>query len=193
MGKNIISKPRENSYFRIHFLQLFNWKPQLFLLDICLELLSCSRECHSFLLKELLYHGHPLHQTSKKKNLSVLLLVFFVVVALFYYFILFYFISFHFIFLPTRMAFLSSQTRDQTHATAATQATSVTMHILNLPQENSHLRLFFLIRATDVAFGSSQARGWTGATASSLHHSHSNARSELCLQRTLQLVAMLNP
>ena len=112
-----------------------------------------------FLAKRTSLSWPPTSSNQQEEESFSLVVSFFVVVALFYYFILFYFISFHFIFLPTRMAFLSSQTRDQTHATAATQATSVTMHILNLPQENSHLRLFFLIRATDVAFGSSQARG----------------------------------
>ena len=37
---------------------------------------------------------------------------------------------------------------------------------------------FFLgggFRATPLAYGGSQARGWIGATADSLHHSHSNA------------------
>ena len=34
-----------------------------------------------------------------------------------------------------------------------------------------------LFRATPVVYGSSQARGWIGAAAASLHHSHSNARS----------------
>ena len=34
--------------------------------------------------------------------------------------------------------------------------------------------LFFLFRATPVAYGGSQARGQIGATATDLHHSHSN-------------------
>ena len=40
---------------------------------------------------------------------------------------------------------------------------------------------FFAFRATLVAHGSSQAMGQIGATAASLRHSHSNARSELRL------------
>ena len=36
---------------------------------------------------------------------------------------------------------------------------------------------FFLFRASPVAYGSSQAWGWIRATASSLHHSHSNSGS----------------
>ena len=35
--------------------------------------------------------------------------------------------------------------------------------------------------ATPTANGGSQARGGIGAVAARLHHSHSNARSELCL------------
>ena len=37
---------------------------------------------------------------------------------------------------------------------------------------------FFFFRAAPVAYGSSQARGWIGATADGLHHSHSNMGSE---------------
>ena len=55
------------------------------------------------------------------------------------------------------------------------------------------LFVFFLFRATSVAYGSSQARGLMGATAAGLHHSHSHARSELRLQPTPQLPATLDP
>jgi len=41
---------------------------------------------------------------------------------------------------------------------------------------------FFLFRATPLAYGSSQARGWIGAAAASLCHKHSNTRSKLHLQ-----------
>ena len=37
--------------------------------------------------------------------------------------------------------------------------------------------LFFLFRAAPTPYGSSQARGRSGATAADLHHSHSNTRS----------------
>ena len=47
---------------------------------------------------------------------------------------------------------------------------------------------FFLFRAAAMAYGSSQAKGGTGAA--DLHHSHSNARYELHLQLMPQLVAM---
>ena len=51
---------------------------------------------------------------------------------------------------------------------------------------------FFLFRAAPTAYGNSQARGRIGATAAGLHHSH-NTRSELPLQPTRQLLAMLDP
>ena len=53
--------------------------------------------------------------------------------------------------------------------------------------------LFLFFRAAPVAHGGSQARGQIEATAASLHHSHSNAGSELCLRTTPQLMAMLDP
>ena len=55
----------------------------------------------------------------------------------------------------------------------------------------------FIFRATPMAYRSSQARGqiWAAA-AGNLHHSHSNARSDLHLWSTLQLTGqrwILNP
>ena len=44
-----------------------------------------------------------------------------------------------------------------------------------------------------MACGSSQARGQIGAVAASLRHSHSNARSELHLQPTPQLMTTPDP
>ena len=44
-----------------------------------------------------------------------------------------------------------------------------------------------------VAYGSSQAGSRIGAIAAGQHHSHSKAGSELHLQPTLQLTAMLDP
>ena len=44
-----------------------------------------------------------------------------------------------------------------------------------------------------MAYGGSQARGPIGATAASLHHSHSNAGSEAHLQPIPQLTAMPDP
>ena len=48
-----------------------------------------------------------------------------------------------------------------------------------------------LFRATPAAYGGSQARGLTGATAAGLHHSHSNLGSKTCLQHIPQLMAIL--
>ena len=50
-----------------------------------------------------------------------------------------------------------------------------------------------LFRATPVAYGGSQARRPIRATAASLRHSHSNARSEPCLRPMPQLTAMPDP
>jgi len=52
---------------------------------------------------------------------------------------------------------------------------------------------FFLFRAAPVASVNSQANGRIGAASSSLHHSHSNIGSELHLQSTVKLLAMLDP
>ena len=57
--------------------------------------------------------------------------------------------------------------------------TSSTM--LNTSGESGHRCLFFL-RPAPVAYGASQARGQIRAVSVSLHHSHSNARSEPHLQ-----------
>ena len=43
---------------------------------------------------------------------------------------------------------------------------------------------FWLSRATCMAYGGSQARSQIGPRAAGLHHSHSNAGSELHLQST---------
>ena len=52
---------------------------------------------------------------------------------------------------------------------------------------------FFAFRAILMVYGSSQASGRIGAAAAGLHHSHSNARSKLCLWATPQLMATLDP
>ena len=53
--------------------------------------------------------------------------------------------------------------------------------------------VFCLFGAAPMAYGGSQARGLTGATASSLCQSHSNARSEPRLRPTPQLMATADP
>ena len=49
---------------------------------------------------------------------------------------------------------------------------------------------FCFLRAPPTACGSSQARGQIGATAAGIHHSLSNAGSQLSLQPAPQLTAM---
>ena len=52
---------------------------------------------------------------------------------------------------------------------------------------------FCLFRATPMAYGGSQARGQIRVVAASLHHSHSNAGSQLSLRSTPQFTAKLDP
>ena len=58
---------------------------------------------------------------------------------------------------------------------------------------NIFFSIFFFFRAASAACGSSQGRGQIRAAAASLHHSHSNTGSELCLQPTPQVMATLDP
>ena len=53
--------------------------------------------------------------------------------------------------------------------------------------------VFCLFRAAPAAYGGSQSRGPTGATAAGLHHSHSSAGSEVHLQPSPQLMVMPDP
>ena len=52
---------------------------------------------------------------------------------------------------------------------------------------------FFFFRGAPVAYGGSQARGRIRAVAATLHQSHSNMESELCLRPIPQLPAMPDP
>ena len=63
----------------------------------------------------------------------------------------------------------------------------ITLHILRF------FFFFCFFRAAPVAYGGSQDSGRIEAVAASLHHSHSNAGSELCLQPMPQLMAMPDP
>ena len=45
-----------------------------------------------------------------------------------------------------------------------------------------NLIFFFFLKAAPAAYGSSQARGQIRVAAAGLHHSHSNARSELHME-----------
>ena len=56
-----------------------------------------------------------------------------------------------------------------------------------------YLFIYCLFRAAPVAYGGSLARGPFRAVAAGLHHSHSNARSELHLRTTPQLTATPDP
>ena len=51
---------------------------------------------------------------------------------------------------------------------------------------------FNLFKATPAAYGGFQARGQMGGGATSLHPSHSNAKSEPYLQTAPKLTAMLD-
>ena len=52
---------------------------------------------------------------------------------------------------------------------------------------------FNLFRATPMPYGGSQAQSPIGATAAGVRQSHSNARSEPCLQTIPQLMATPDP
>ena len=56
-----------------------------------------------------------------------------------------------------------------------------------------NLFIYLLFKASYAAYGGSQGRGLTEATAASLCQSHSNVRSELHLQPTPQLTATPDP
>ena len=53
--------------------------------------------------------------------------------------------------------------------------------------------VFVFSRAAPTVYGGSQVRGLIGAVAARLHQSCSNARSELRLQPTPEVTAMLDP
>ena len=65
-------------------------------------------------------------------------------------------------------------------------------HVFFSPSELEFF-FFLLFMATPLAYGGSQARGQIGAVATGLYHSHSNARSKLCLRPTPQLTQTPDP
>ena len=67
------------------------------------------------------------------------------------------------------------------------------MHINSSHAPLVLVSFFCLFRAAPTAYGGSQAKGPIGATAISLCQSHSNARSEPCLQPIPQLTATSDP
>ena len=54
---------------------------------------------------------------------------------------------------------------------------NISVNVIMYPALSGLLLLFLLFKAAPMAYGGSQARGPIGATAASLHHSHSNTRS----------------
>ena len=78
-------------------------------------------------------------------------------------------------------------------STHYTESIINTLSIFTPPYEVGTFFFFCLFRAAHVAYEGSQARGHIRAVAARLHHNHSNARSELCLQPTPHLAATLNP
>ena len=56
---------------------------------------------------------------------------------------------------------------------------------------STFIYIFFHFRAAHVAYGSSRVRGWIGAAAAGLRHSHSNTRCEPYLWPIWRLVASL--
>ena len=79
--------------------------------------------------------------------------------------------------LLTFMLFYISFSKECHYEHSSTFAQEVYLRIFS----GAEFFFFLLFRATPLAYGSSQARSLTGATAAGLHHSHSNTRSELCL------------
>ena len=61
------------------------------------------------------------------------------------------------------------------------------------PFDFIYFLIFIFVFFCPIAYGGSQARGLIGATAASLHQSHSNTRSELGLRLTPQLTATADP
>ena len=78
-------------------------------------------------------------------------------------------------------------------ASVAIKEKKINYYILNHIYIYNFFYLFFLLMATPMAYGYSQARGRIRATAASLHHSHSNKGSEPQLQPTPQVMATPDP
>ena len=73
---------------------------------------------------------------------------------------------------------------------------SLEIHDVDLRVHKIYLFIYLFIclfKAIPAAHGGSQARGTIGVVAAGLCHSHNNARSELSLQPTPQLMATPDP
>ena len=70
------------------------------------------------------------------------------------------------------------------------------VHLEGMADDGGRSDAFYLIysffRATAMAYGRSQARGQIRAIAAGVGHSHSNARSQVHVQPTPQLMATLS-
>ena len=96
----------------------------------------------------------------------------------------------------------SSSSNAVAHVTIQNTATVFQLQSLLKPTSQSDhkgmcLFIYFLsfvfLRAAPTTYGGSQVLGPIGAVAASLHHGHSNARSNLRLQPTPQLMATPDP
>ena len=77
-------------------------------------------------------------------------------------------------------------------ATTGTPASLSSLQKILKKEKLYYYYYYLLFSTTPMAYGGSQARGPIGATAASLHHSHSNAWSKPHLQPTPQLTATLD-
>ena len=88
---------------------------------------------------------------------------------------------------------LSRLSSDATSSKKSTHQVSLAKGPLSPLTARAIFSFFFLFRAAPTPYGSYQARGWIGATAADLHHSHSNMGSEPHLQPTPQVTATPDP
>ena len=93
-------------------------------------------------------------------------------------------ISVFFFFLAMLQVYGISQAGVGTLATAATEATALTMSNSNHLFLSLFIYLFIYFRAPPMVYGNSQGRGRIGAIAAGLHHSHSHEGSEPTPQLT---------
>ena len=85
-----------------------------------------------------------------------------------------------------------SRSQDLSHSMVITTNNPVSYTHTHTHTHTIHF-VFCLFRAAPMAYGGSQVRGLIGAVANGLLKSHSNTRSEPCLQPTPQLTATPDP